>query len=315
MKKLIPAVVLLAAVGAAQAQVTVYGLIDMSYGKNIADDAAGVRADFHSGGDAGSSQGNSTTRIGVKGTADVGKGYKGNFQLESGGITSNGSVGAAGSPFFARQAWVGLSAGFGEVRLGTQDSVPFQTMVGFDFNGAANAASAQGNVAAAPWMTGRQERSLQYISPSMSGFKAQVGFVPRGTVVGAEATTSLGLSYAAGKLTVAATAESKRTTVGDSFGSVAASYDFGAAKVMAAYANAGTNMKGTSLGVVAPVAGFNIGMNYTKNSDTQAVGTEFYVNREIFKNTYGYLDFGNVDKTTATSLKGSAYAVGVIYTF
>ena len=140
MKKLIPAAALLAVMGAAQAQVTVYGLIDMSYGKNemVGDTAA----TFHSGGDSGSSQGNSTTKIGLKGSNDVGSGVKANFKLESGGIDSNGSVNGNGN-FFARQAWAGLSGSFGEVRLGRQDSVPFQVLAGYDLNGAANAACAQ----------------------------------------------------------------------------------------------------------------------------------------------------------------------------
>ena len=321
-KKLIPAAVLLSVMGVAQAEVTFYGLIDMSYGKNIADDAAGKNADFHSGGDDSSSQGNSTTRVGVKGNLEVAPGIKANFQLETAGITSEGRVGTKGTdtPFFNRQAWAGFSGNFGEVRLGKQDSVAFQTMAGFDFNGAANAASAQGNVAAAPWLPGRQSRSLQYISPNMNGFKAQAGFVPQGNEVLAggdapKASTSLGLTYAAGQFAVAVAGESKRTELSNSFASVAGSYDFGVAKVMLSYADGGADMKGTSVGVVAPVAGFNIGLTYAKNSDTQAVGTEFYVNREVFKNTYAYFDYGNVDKTSKTSQKGNAYAVGVIYTF
>jgi hypothetical protein len=320
-RKLIPAAVLLSVMGVAQAEVTFYGLIDMSYGKNIADDAAGKNADFHSGGDDSSSQGNSTTRVGVKGNLEVAPGIKANFQLETAGITSEGRVGTKGAdtPFFNRQAWAGFSGNFGEVRLGKQDSVAFQVMNKFDFNGAANAASAQGNVAVASWLPGRQARSLQYISPEMNGFKAQAGFVPAGNEVlvgdAPKSSTSLALSYTAGKLVVAVAGESKRTEKSNNFASVATSYDFGVAKVMASYADGGAGIKGTSVGVVAPVAGFNIGLTYAKNSDTQAVGTEFYVNREVFKNTYAYFDYGNVDKTSKTSQKGNAYAVGVIYTF
>ena len=171
MNKLIPAAVLLAAAGMAQAQVTVYGLIDMSYGKSIADDTAtpSRKADFHSGGDDNSSQGNSTTRVGIKGSTDIASGVKGNFKLETAGITSNGEVGGpVAQPFFNRQAWLGASGSFGEVRLGRQDSVPFQMMGEFDFNGQANMASALGNSLVAPWMAprDRQSRSLQYIAPA-----------------------------------------------------------------------------------------------------------------------------------------------------
>jgi hypothetical protein len=85
---------------------------------------------------------------------------------------------------------------------------------------------------------------------------------------------------------------------------------------MVSYTDGGTGFKGTSVGVVAPVAGFNIGMTYAKNSDhAGAAATEVYINREIFKNTYGYLDYGNLDKANAYFAKGNAVAGGVIYTF
>lgn len=324
-RKLIPAAVLLTALGAAQAQVSVYGLLDMSYGKSITDDALGKKADFHSGGDDGSAQGNSATVIGIKGSQDVATGIKVNFQLESGGITSNGEVNPGGA-FFSRQAWLGFSGGFGEVRLGKQDSVPYQTMLGFDFNGGANAASAQANAGVAPWLPGRQARALQYLSPNRNGFKAQVGFVPEGKVVGDKSTYSVGVNYTAGPIALGLSAETARSTLAGadaSFASVAGSYDFGVAKIMAGYADGGTQAKGVSLGVVAPVAGFNLGMNYSKNSDTQAVATELFVNREVFKNTFAYFDYGNVDKDAMWNAttnkfdrpKGNAYAVGVIFTF
>ena len=64
MKKVLAVAALLGLAGAAQAQVTIYGLVDMSYGKNEIG-FPGQKADFFSGGDNGSSQGNSTTRLGL----------------------------------------------------------------------------------------------------------------------------------------------------------------------------------------------------------------------------------------------------------
>jgi predicted porin len=71
---------------------TIYGLLDASYGKSLRGDSAGEKADFHSGGDNGSGEGNSTSRVGIKGSTDVGSGLKANFKLETGGITSSGEV-------------------------------------------------------------------------------------------------------------------------------------------------------------------------------------------------------------------------------
>jgi predicted porin len=313
MKKLIPAAVLMTLVGAAQAQVTMYGLIDMSYGKN--EMLGDTKDDIHSGGDAGQhggSQGNSTTKVGLKGSTDVGSGVKANFQLETGGVHSDGSI--QGS-FFGRQAWAGFSGSFGEVRVGLQDSVAFQTMIGFDFNGAANAASAQANAGAGTFFGSNHpyERQVQYISPDLSGFKVQLGVLPAGNVAGAETVGAIGVTYTAGPFSAAVVGESKGTTTSKDFSSVAASYDLGVAKFMVGYATnaGGGNGKGASFGVVAPVAGVNVGFQISKNDDAGVTATEFFVNKEIFKGTYAYLDVGNVDKPSSKN----AYAAGVIFTF
>lgn len=327
MNKLLPIALLLGVAGAAQAQVTVYGLIDMSYGKNE-NVSPTQKADFHSGGDDGNSQGNSTTRFGIKGSTDIGSGVKGNFKLESNGITSDGAV---NNPFFGRQAWIGGSGSFGEVRLGRQDSVPFQTMIDFDFNGAANAASALGNSLIAPWMAprGRQSRSLQYISPNYGGLTVQAGFQPEDhTNLATKANVSVGVKYVTGPLAVAGAVETKRTDTGKDFMSVAVSYDLKVVKLMGSYASSGAvdvttpanggSGKGLGFGVVAPVAGFNIGAHVGKNTDdnNKLTAVELFANREIFKNTYAYLDLGRLENKTPTpSVKNNVYALGVIYVF
>lgn len=317
-KKLIPAAALLAAMGSAHAGLDFYGLVDLSYGKN--EDISSKSARFHSGGDdgggGGGNQGNSTTRIGLKGSMDIGSGLKANFKLESAEIDRDLVLGKYSKTVFARQAWAGLSGGFGEVRYGRQDSVPFQLMAGYDFNGAANAASALGWSGVAPWGTGRQTRSLQYISPNMGGFTAQLGYAGKEDGVdNAKAAASAGLTYAAGQFSVSVAVEGKRIKGGDDFAGIAGSYDFGVVKVMAGYADGfyGTNWRGPSVGFVAPVAGFNIGMHYAKNNVAKINASEFFINREIFKNTFAYLDYGHRDYRNASSTK--AYALGVIYVF
>jgi predicted porin len=316
MKKLLPLAILLGAMGTAHAELAVYGLVDISYGRNIADDAANKSARLHSGGDDGSSQGNSTTRVGLKGSTDIGSGLKANFKLETAGIDRDLRIGKENKAFFHRQAWAGLSGGFGEVRFGRQDAVAFQMMGAYDFNGQANAASALGNSGVAPWGRDRQTQSLQYISPNMNGVTAHVGFAGKEDgETNAKAATSAGLTYAAGKFSVSVVGETERTKGGENFSAVAGSYDFGVAKVMAGYADGfyGRNWKGPSVGFVAPVAGFNVGMHYGKNNETRNDATEFFINREIYKNTYAYADFGYLDNNNAPSKK--AYALGVIYVF
>lgn len=335
-KALIPAALALGFVGTAQAQLSLYGLIDASYGKSLLSDVfLRDKADFHSGGDNGSSEGNSTTRVGIKGAIDVGSGVKANFRFETGGIDSDGEVNGGGN-FFNRQAWFGLSGSFGEVRLGRQDSVSFQTMIDFDFNGASNGVSALGYSLTGPWLPGRQSRSLQYMTPSMGGFGAHFGFVPKGNRgsalpvgVSAKDVLSFGVKYSAGPLAVAGSYQSKDTSRGQNFMSAAGSYDFGVAKVMLGYADGGDFNKGgtgsgLSAGFVAPVAGLNVGALYGKNNDDNLKITsyEFFVNKEVFKNTYFYAEAGNWKTSLAVNpldaagkRKGTGYALGVIFTF
>jgi predicted porin len=328
MKPIIPFALLLSLVGAAHAEsaYSIYGLVDVSYGKSVGDDAIDKKADFHSGGDAGSGEGNSTTRIGVKGGADLGSGVKANFKFETGGIGSDGSI--TSSAFFNRQAWFGFSGGFGEVRFGRQDSVSFQTTVDFDFNGASNGVAALGYSQVAPWLPGRQSRSLQYISPNFGGFTAQVGLQLKGNNEdGNKDVYSLGLKYAAGPLAVAVTGQSKNLSSGSKdFAAIVGSFDFGVAKVQASYADGGKvaeggTGKGFGAGVVVPVAGINIGAQFGKNTDSNYKTTayELFINKEVFKNTYAYAEFGNSKWKDGAEgggdLKGNGFAIGVIFTF
>jgi predicted porin len=331
-RSLISAAILMAAAGAAQAQMSIYGLIDASYGKSLFSDAfvPGSRADFHSGGDNGSSEGNSTTRVGIKGSTDLGGGIKANFRFETGGITSDGEVNPGG-PFFNRQAWFGFSGSFGEVRLGRQDSVAFQQLIDFDFNGASNGVSAGAYSAVGVWLPGRQSRSLQYITPDMGGFVAQIGFQPKGDNLTRGEPTAKNVFSAAGKYTVGplslgASYQTKADSDSKAFASIAGSYDFGIAKVMLGYADGGKIANGGSgsgptLGVNFPVAGFNIGAHVANNRDKAAEITsfEFWINKEIFKNTYAYFEAGNWDSDQIVlptgKRKASGYAIGVIYTF
>ncbi|MEY8876208.1 MAG: porin [Leptothrix sp. (in: b-proteobacteria)] len=302
--------------GAAQAETTFYGLVDLSVGKNEIS-TPDKRVDFHSGGDNGSSEGNSTTKLGVKGNTDVAPGLKANFQFETGGIGSDGKVNADGT-FFNRQAWAGVSGNLGEVRFGKQDSVAFQTQAGFDFNGASNAATALGNSGVGPWLPNRQAKSLQYLAPTVGALKTQFGVQLAGDVPNAKNTYSLGATYTVGPLAVGVAGETKRTITGESFKSIAASYDLGIVKGMASYADGGDianggSGKGFGLGLTAPVAGYTVGLIYGDNSDTKVKAIEAFVNREVFKNTTVYFDFGN--KWEPTKATKFAYALGAIYAF
>ena len=330
-KAWIPAAVLLSLAGTAHAEYSIYGLIDASVGRSIGDDQtlmpdgvtpkAKANVNFHSGGDNGSGEGNSVTRVGLKGSNDVGPGIKANFRFETGGISSDGKVNGDGT-FFARAAWVGLSGGFGEFRFGRQDSVPFQTFFGLDYNGASDGISSAQYSNAGRWLLlGRQSRSLQYLTPALGPVKGQLGLqLKDSTITGSKDVASGGATFAASGVTVAAAFQTKAVEGGNDYYGVAAEYDFGMAKVTLGYHDQKTDGKGFTAGTNFSFGNLNVGGVYYKETNlTKGQAFELYVNKEVLKSTYAYAEVGVADKNANGPSdgygKGTGFAVGLIYTF
>ena len=151
----------------AQSNVVIYGIADMSY--VYADDYAGTSQaakdtkaihKIYSGGQSGS-------RLGFKGTEDLGNGLAANFRLESGINMDNGSAAQNGGTF-SRWATVGLSGkNWGEVQIGRRDTLSDELIGGMDVTGRNTVAQAS------PVMKdiGRWDNMVAYISPVWSGFQ------------------------------------------------------------------------------------------------------------------------------------------------
>jgi predicted porin len=105
--------------GAAQAQssVTVYGILDVGYiGGNVRTGSSGVTGLQGTYNSIGSSA-ESTSRLGFRGTEDLGGGLRAFFTIETGLQPTNATV----STFNNRQTFVGLAQkGVGEMSFGTQ---------------------------------------------------------------------------------------------------------------------------------------------------------------------------------------------------
>ena len=108
MKKTLIAAAVFATVGTsafAQSAVTIYGRLNETIERQkIGDDPNTWKMQ------------NNSSRIGFKGSEDLGGGLKAGFQLEHGFNVENGQQ--SQSAFWARQSEVNLSGGFGMVRLG-----------------------------------------------------------------------------------------------------------------------------------------------------------------------------------------------------
>lgn len=96
----------------AQSQVTVYGIIDVALAHMNNADAAG-----HGVTREPSLTGSLPSRIGFRGSEDLGGGLSAVFNLESGFNPDVGTLGQGGR-IFGRQAWVGLRGGWGTLQLG-----------------------------------------------------------------------------------------------------------------------------------------------------------------------------------------------------
>ncbi|WP_171940005.1 porin [Herbaspirillum rubrisubalbicans] len=117
----------LAASGAqAQTSVTVYGLIDtgVEYLNNA--NAAGNSVVRLSSGNM------NTSRIGFRGSEDLGGGLKAIFQLENGFKLDTGGFDGDANQIFNRQSNVGLEGGFGRVVAGRSYSTTYDFIAPFD---------------------------------------------------------------------------------------------------------------------------------------------------------------------------------------
>ncbi len=114
MKKTVLALAAIAASSAAFAQssVTLYGVVVASV-ESVKGDKTVTRV---------SSDNLASSRIAFKGVEDLGGGLKATFLLDASLKTDTGASDSTGR-FFGRSAYVGLTGGFGEVRLGRQDSL------------------------------------------------------------------------------------------------------------------------------------------------------------------------------------------------
>ena len=176
------ALALIAASAQAQSSVTAYGFLDLAVGKNIGStekeliDSAG-------------------SRLGFKGSEALGDGLTANFEIET---RFDPSTGQSSTPFWKGRSYVGLSGGFGAVKLGrwwTQSFLYGQ----FQANpfGYATIAGNNGAVGVGSWWN---DNSITYnYDAGGFSFGAQVAQAPAGAP---KRSYNVGVSYSGGGLWV-----------------------------------------------------------------------------------------------------------------
>ena len=375
MKKSLVALAVLAATGAyAQSSVTLYGIVeatsDIGYSKK-------TEAVTTTGGVAttarteqknnfriqdGNSQGTGTSRIGFRGTEDLGGGLKANFLLEmgirvdDGCVTTNATVAAAnacssgnsGGNLFGRNAWGGVSGGFGEVRVGRQVLGSFGVQANSVAAGSSLGLYESSAAQYLPMGGVRFSNAIKYLSPKVGGFSGTLTLAApetegatSGTTGGGVVTTAsrrtgvdLALEFANGPVYVGFGYNLRDTgnTISSSAGTSSTGTAFSAADPFRAAGKATSYTLGGSydLGVVKPF------INYTRQSiQGQAVaGAATYNGNETMRATsiglrapvgaitviagYGrVITSGSVTSNTTDSLRNEAkrnsYQLGAQY--
>lgn len=325
-KKLIALAVAAAAAAPAFAQsnVTVYGIADMYFARAAAD---GVKATsvVNSGGLSGS-------RLGFKGTEDIGGGTKALFVLEYGlGMDTNTGL-LDGSGNQARQQLLGVTGAFGTAVAG------YAQTAGYDFAcGASSVAgsaldpyhkvSARGLLSCG--IDGRAGNALAYISPSFGGVTfaynharvTESRILDSTTGVGSENAYAnlVGVNFAAGPVTVGGVYS--KITAKDTLGydvkeaGINGSYDLGVVKLYASYQNydkTNVDKKNSKFGIGAAIPVGAAGAVHLAYADSKlketaddAGGKGYTVayTHGLSKRTTAYAGYNAVkNKTTATSL-------------
>jgi predicted porin len=237
MKKTMLALMLgaLAGTAAAQSNVTVYGIVDMALVRESGGTANTTK--LTSGVEAGS-------RLGFKGSEDLGGGLSAIFLLENGFQSDTGALGQGGL-LFGRQAYAGLqSKTAGTLTLGRQYTPQYLAIAAIDPFGSGTAGDTKNLMAATGNSASRMDNSIKYASPSMNGFNAELvygaGEVSGDSTAGRQFGAAL--AYASGPLTLRLahhnrnndTATVKNTSAAKN-SVLTALYDFGVLKAHFAY--------------------------------------------------------------------------------
>lgn len=339
MKKNLIAVAVLAASGAASAQssVTLYGIADVWFGSAKSGDLRQTRID---------SGGVDESRFGLKGSEDLGAGLKANFVLEQGfsidtgaaGTTNNFFGGAAANATFSRYAYVGLSGGFGEAKIGktgtAYDDISGATRPAFN-----SALSPDSNV----WVSHANyqwnpSNSVYYVTPNLSGFSGAASYSlgeNKTATVSAGNVSSFNVKYEGGPVYAGLAYQTEKAAgaaTATKFTRLNGSYDLGVAKLLAGYghvADFGTVGSKTSeyeIGADFPVSSaltISGGYAHSKTSDIVGVndikrnGYSLAAAYSLSKRTYLYggVQASKQTQEGAPDIKADLYAVGIHHSF
>jgi predicted porin len=282
MKKSLIALAVLASAGVASAQssVTLFGIVDatLAFGKGSISNKTQL-----------TNSGYNSSRLGFRGTEDLGGGMSASFWLEAGVNNDNGSGAAtslnnqstgtstasAGTQglTFNRRSTVSLGGGWGELRLGRDYTPQFWNLTVFDPFGTNGAGTTQTlNSSLGGPVTVRASNGIGYFLPgNLGGFYGQLQHY-RGenanNVANDGTGTALRLGYANGPVNAALAYSTTKYATGDiKSTNLGGQWDFGVAKLMGHISrdrvSGSATGKGGLIGALVPVGPGEIRLAYS----------------------------------------------------
>ena len=281
MKKSLLALAVLGAftgIASAQTSVTIYGVADVGYTRE--DNGVNTFNRLDSGNQSGS-------RLGFRGTEDLGGGLSGQFVLEQGFNIDTGAAADANRTAFNRQAYVGLTGNFGQLRLGRQKTVMYDSLDAIDPFHIANKGGMDRLFARNTGGASRSDNTIAYFTPNMTGFTGEVTY-SFGEVAGSNRSNrqyGLSLNYAAGPLFLTADYLNQNNTptatVADDRAKTAlfgGTYDFGVVKAHAGFATEKgvgiANNRDYMVGATVPFGASAVQLDYIKKSDKSSANNQ-----------------------------------------
>jgi len=291
MKKTLIALAALGVVGAASAQVSISGGMDLAI-QNIKGAAGGVTM---------TNGRNITNNITFRGSEDLGGGMSAGAMVS---ITPNGEDGSAAAPALGGNGqYVNLAGGFGDIKLGYWLKPTFTaTQTANSTKGVTGFTARLGQV---DHDGVYQANQVLYTSPSISGLTFQYSYAPSETAATA-AETGLMLGYSAGALVV--NYAMNDTAAAGQLSLLSGSYDMGAAKVFATMTSRDTGST-TNLGVSIPFGAVTVWADNTQNKITDVTTTQLGAKYALSKRTTVYGAYGT------QSAAANGMNVGISHTF
>ena len=302
MKKSLVALAVLAASGAAFAQstVTMYGVADLSL-----SDTSGSTTQMSGNGQMN----NGSSRLGVRGTEDLGGGLKASFNFEQG---INAETGATQANTFARAANLSLSGGFGSVKLGRTLNPSFFGVAAWELTGTANYSVVGNQFGFGGPADPRNNSEFSYSMPRMSGFGATLGYVFKADNAN-NAKVDANVTYVQGP--IAAGLSYNKVENSPRNWALGGKYDFGTFQVAASYQDPAGDKKGFTVGGSAALGPVVLTLDMARDTGSAFKTTDMVVEAKyaLSKRTFAYAAALRDDFATTATV--TSYGLGIRHNF